>query len=88
MRREDKIFFGDLWGFVGRKSLSPELKFFASMRATHWYKTIGISPNILRMRFGEFKDFRLGSVLRLPTVSTTFQEVEILLTLNLFLILG
>ena len=34
--REDGIHvsFDDFFGFVGRKSLSPELKFFVSTRAT------------------------------------------------------
>ena len=82
------IFFSDSQGFVYLKSLSPELKFFTSKRATHRYRKIGISPKILRRRFGELKDFELGSVLRLPTVSTTFQEVEVFPTLVLFLLLG
>ena len=47
-----------------------------------------ISLKNLRRRFGEFKDFRVGSVLRLPIVSTMFQEVGILPILVLFVPLG
>ena len=84
-RGEAKIFFGYSRGFVNRKSSILELKFFVTMRATHRYRKREISSNILRRRFGKFKDFELGSVLGLLIVSTTFQEVEILLTLVLFL---
>ena len=89
-KRDERIHvsFGDFSGFVCRKSSSPELKFSASTRATHRYRKRGISPKILRRKFGEFKDFRLGSVLRLPKVSITFQKVRILPFLVLFLPLG
>ena len=51
--------FGDFLGFVGRKSLSLELKFFVSMRATRRHQKEEISPNTQKMRFGENQSFRV-----------------------------
>ena len=51
--RGRKESFGDFSGFVGRKSLSLELKFFVMMRATRRHQKEEISPNIQKMRFGE-----------------------------------
>ena len=51
-RNRSKASFSDLRSSIGQNSLSQELKFIYSMRATRTYKNREISPKIQERRFG------------------------------------
>ena len=81
-KRVSKAFFEDPQSFVGWNSLSQELKFIYSTRATLGYKKkmrgFTEDPN------EEISGNRIFWARRLPTRATTLKEVEILHTLVYF----
>ena len=80
--------FGDFSGFVGQKSSRPELKVFVSTRATRRHQKVGFHRRSTGGDLEKSRASSLRSVLRLPAASIMLQEVGILPTLVLFLLLG